>query len=251
MEFLDIHSHLDMCENISGIISNCNERNIKIVTCGVNPKINKKTLELKEKHKEIEICLGVYPLDGLKLSEKEMHKEISFIRDKRDKIYGIGEVGLDLHHEKSPEKFEIQKDNFGKFVKLAIELDKPVFVHSRDAEEETVEFLEKFGYEKIVMHCFSGNMKLVKRIIKNGWFLSIPASVKYNEHFQKIIEIAPIENLFCETDSPFLHPDRIQGMKNTSENVLESYKKISEIKKLSLEEVKEKIWKNFLSLSKI
>lgn len=245
MKFLDVHSHLDMCEDISGIIKKCDEDNVKIVTCGVNPKSNKKTLKLKEEYPEIEICLGVYPLDSLKLSEDKIQKEINFIRDNKEVIFGIGEVGLDLHYEKSPEKFEIQKINLDKFVKLAIELDKVLVVHSRDAEEETIEFLEKFGYGKIIMHCFSGNMKLVKRILKSNWFLSIPASVKYNEHFQKIVEIAPIENLFCETDSPFLHPDKVQGMKNDSSNVLESYKKIAEIKKMKIEKVQERIWENY------
>jgi TatD DNase family protein len=237
-----------MCENISEIVKSCEENNILVVTDGVNPKANQKVLGLKEKYPEIEICLGIYPLDSLKISDSDIDKEINFIRDNRNKIWGIGEVGLDFYHDKSLDNFEIQKKNFEKFVKIAIELDKPVVVHSRSAEEKTIEILEKIDYKKVVMHCFSGSMKLVKRIVKNGWFLSVPSSVKYNEHFQKLVETAPIENLFCETDSPFLHPDRVQGMKNTSLNVLESYKKIAEIKGLSLEEVKKQVWTNFESL---
>lgn len=248
MKFIDIHSHLDICKNIPEVVENCKGKEILIVTCGTDLETNRKTLELKEKYPEIEICLGIYPLDGLKLSEEEIEKEVSFIRKNKNKILGIGEVGLDLHTIKDSENFEKQKKVFGKMIELAKELDKPIFVHSRDAEKETIEFLETFDYKKIVMHCFSGNMKLVKKIIDNGWKLSIPASVKYNEHFQKVVEIAPIENLFCETDSPFLHPDRIQGMKNTPENVLESYKKIAEIKGLEMDEVKEKVWGNFKRL---
>jgi len=245
-----MHSHLDMCKDISGIVNSCNEKDIQIVTCGVNPKSIKETLKLKEQFPEIEICLGVYPLDSLKLSDKKIDDEINFIRENKDKIFGIGEVGLDFYHDKSLDNFEIQKKNFDKFVKLAIELNKPLVVHSRSAEKETIEFLEKYGYDKIIMHCFSGSMKLVKQIVKNSWFLSIPSSVKYNEHFQKVVETAPFENLFCETDAPFLHPDRIQGGVNTSVNVLESYKKIAEIKKLDLEEVEERVWDNFLELKK-
>lgn len=94
------------------------------------------------------------------------------------------------------------------------------------------------------MHCFSGSMKLVERIGKNGWSLSIPASVKYNQHFQKIIESVPIDNLFCETDSPFLHPDREQ-MSNEPANVVVSYEKIMEIKGLTIDEVREKIFENW------
>lgn len=250
MKFIDIHSHLDICKNISEIIKICNEKNILIVNCGVDSKSNKKMLELKKEYPEMEICLGVYPVDSLKLSEKDLEKKRGFIKKNKSKILGIGEVGLDLHYEKSSEKFEIQKKNFGRFIELAKELKKPVFVHSRDAEKETIDFIEKFNYDKIVMHCFSGNMKLVKRIVENDWFLSIPSSVKYNKHFQEMIKIVPLENLFCETDAPFLHPDREKGMKNTPVNVLESYKKIAEIKDLGLDEVKEKVWNNFLKLVK-
>ncbi len=96
------------------------------------------------------------------------------------------------------------------------------------------------------MHCFSGNMKLVKRIIENNWSLSIPANIKNSNHFQKIVEITPIQNLFCETDSPFLHPDKIRN--NEPKNVLESYKKIAEIKGLNLEEVQNKIYNNYKKL---
>ena len=251
MGFIDIHSHLDMCEDIPEIIRECNEKDITIVTCGVNPVSDRKTLALKEKYPEIGICLGVYPLDSLKMSDDEILEEINFIREKRDFIIGIGEVGLDLHNDKSPENFDIQKKNFDRFVKLAIELDKPLVVHSREAEEETIEFLEKYEYKRIIMHCFSGGMKLVRRIVKNGWYISIPASVKYNEHFQKIVEIVPIEKLFCETDSPFLHPDKIQGMKNNSTYVTESYDKVAEIKGLKVNEVKKQILENFEELGKI
>ncbi len=246
MKFIDIHSHLESCKDIPKIIKDCKDEEIIIVTCGTDVESNRKTLELKNKYSEIEICLGIYPLDSLKMSDAEIEKEIDFIRGNKDKIFGIGEVGLDKHTINDCESFEIQKKFFRKFVELAKELGKPIFVHSREAEIETIEFLESFNHDKIVMHCFSGNMKLVKRIVENNWKLSIPASVKYNPHFQKIIEIASIENLLCETDSPFLHPDREKD--NMPINVLESYKKISEIKGLSLKEVEEMVWKNFLGL---
>ena len=86
-------------------------------------------------------------------------------------------------------------------------------------------------------------MKLVKRVIENGWSFSIPANVKNSDHFQKVVEVVPIGQLFCETDTPFLHPDK--KFPNEPKNVIESYKKIAEIKKISLEEVEKKIEGNF------
>jgi TatD DNase family protein len=177
------------------------------------------------------------------MSNEEIDKEIEYIIKNKDKILGIGEVGLDLHTIKDSESFEKQKEILSKFIKLAKKLKKPIFIHSREAEEETIRFLEDFDYNKIVMHCFSGSMNLVKRIIENNWFLSIPSSIKYNNHFQKIVEIVPIERLFCETDSPFLHPNKERD--NNSYNVVESYKMISYIKRMSLDEVKKNILENF------
>jgi len=245
MKSIDIHSHLDSCPDIPEIVRECREKDIVIVTCGTDIESNRETLELKHEYPEIEICLGIYPLECLEMSDEDIEKEIKFIRENEDKILGIGEVGLDLHTVNDLKSLEKQKKVLGKFVELAKELEKPIFIHSRDAEKETIEFLEGFDYKKIVMHCFSGGMNLVRQIVQNGWSLSIPSSVKYNEHFQKVVEITPIENLFCETDAPFLHPDKIQGMKNTSVSVLESYKKIAEIKNLDLKKVENEIWDNF------
>jgi len=245
--FIDTHSHIDLLENISEIIENAKKSNVKILTAGIDIKSNRKILELKKQNPEIEICLGIYPTETLKLSEEEINSEIDFIRNNKNKIIAIGEVGLDLK-ENSPETLEKQKENLSKFIELAKELNKPVIIHSRKAEKECIEFLEKFNYKKIVMHCFSGNFKLVKKILENNWILTIPTSVKNSQHFQKVIEIAPIKNLLCETDSPYLHPDK--KFPNEPKNVIESYKKISEIKKIPLKEVEKTLEKNYANFFK-
>ncbi len=245
--FIDVHSHLDICEEVSTKIQNAKKENVKIVTCGINPESNRKTLEIKKEFPKVEICLGIYPTDTLKISDKEIDSEIKFIKSNKDKIVGIGEVGLDLK-ENEEKTLQKQKDNLSKFVKLAKKLNKPITIHSRKAEEECVNLLESFGYNKIIMHCFSGKIKLVEKILENNWMLSIPTSVKHSEQFQKVIELAPIENLLCETDSPFLHPDK--KFPNEPKNVIESYKKIAEIKKISLKEVEKKLEENYRKLFK-
>jgi len=245
--FIDAHSHIDLLDDYKTAIKNADKENVKIVTCGINIPSNRKVLEIKKENPEVQICLGIYPSDALKLSEKEIDSEIEFIKKNKDKISAIGEVGLDLK-ENSRETLEKQKKNLSKFIQLAKELKKPVIIHSRKAEEECINFLESLKYDKIVMHCFSGNFKLVKRIIENNWILTIPTSVKNSEQFQKVIEITPIENLLCETDSPFLHPDR--KFPNEPANVIESYKKISEIKDLPLEKVEKILEKNYANFFK-
>jgi TatD DNase family protein len=238
---LDLHAHLEMCENPEKAIKNA--KDILIVGAGVDFKTNKKVLDYAEKFSNVRACLGMYPIDVLKLSDKEIEGELKFIEDNKDKIVGIGEVGIDL---KESEDFEKQKNNFLKIISLSKKLNKPLIVHSRKAEKEVVDILEKEKCKKVVMHCFSGNFKLVKRILDNGWYLTIPTCVKRSEHFQKVVEMAPIENLFCETDSPFLHPDGERN--NEPKNVIESYKKIAEIKQLTLKDVEKKIEGNFKRL---
>lgn len=242
---IDIHSHLDLCKNVPQVIENARKLNVKILTHGVNSISNREILELKNKFPEIALALGIYPTDALKLSEEAINSEIEFIKKNKNKIIAIGEVGLDLK-ENSEETLETQKENLKKFVNLAKELDIPIIIHSRKAEEECVELLEKLNYNKIIMHCFSGNMKLADRVIKNKWHLTAPTNIKHSEHFQKIIEKTPIEQLFCETDSPFLHPDKLRD--NESANVIESYNKIAEIKKMSLAEVEKIIEENYKRL---
>ena len=132
-------------------------------------------------------------------------------------------------------------------MKLAIKLNKPVIVHSRKAELECIEVLEKKKAKKVVMHCFSGNFKLVERAVKNGWLFSIPANATFSEHFQKLAKEVPLNQILCETDTPFLHP--IKGEKdNEPANVIEAYKMIAKIKGISLEECEKRIEENYKRL---
>ena len=240
--FIDVHCHLDFFKSveISRVIENAKKRKLSIILAnGNNYESNEKVLELSSKYNMVKAALGLYPIDALNVPEK-VSKTLSQIKSNKDKILAVGEVGMDFKESEEKEK---QKIIFCKIIELAKEIKKTLIVHSRKAEIDCIDLLEKLKATKIVMHCFSGKLKLVERIIKNNWSLSIPTSVVNSEHFQKIIEIAPIENLLCETDSPYLHPFR--EFPNEPANVIESYKKIAEIKKLSLNEVEEIIENNF------
>jgi len=247
MKFIDIHCHIDTYgKKLQGIVKRAEEKGVGIiVNNGINVKTNRETLELSSKFPEVKAALGIYPIDALAMTDKEIDAEIKFIQKNKNNIFFIGEVGIDL---KESSDLERQKEIFLKFIVLAIKLDKPLTIHSRKAEKECIEVLEEMKAKKVIMHCFSGNMNLVKRIVDNGWFLSIPANVKYSEHFQNVVRKVDIKHLFCETDSPYLHPDKLQN--NEPANVIESYKKIAEIKGLRLEEVKRAIWENWETIQR-
>ncbi|MBU0907774.1 MAG: TatD family hydrolase [Nanoarchaeota archaeon] len=244
--FIDVHCHLDFFENekIEDILNRARKEKIGIIVCnGVKPEANRKVLGLAARYSEVRASLGLYPTDALKMTDKEIDAELDFIKENGKSIIAIGEVGLDFKETGDRER---QVKIFEKVIKLALKLDKPLIVHSRKAEKEAIEVLEKAEAKKVVMHCFSGNFKLIQRIVENGWKMTIPTNVKSSEHFQQVIARVPLECLLCETDSPFLHPDKKED--NEPANVIESYKKIAEIKNLGLSEVERIIEENFKGL---
>lgn len=238
--FIDIHCHLDMLENQEQAISKMQKAKVICVTQGTNIESNRKSLELGE-NKEVKSALGIYPIEVLKMSSKEIEQELQFIKSNKDKIVAIGEVGLDFKEDEK--EHERQEVVFKKFINLSSSLNIPIIIHSRKAELRCIEILQEEQAKKVIMHCFSGKLSLAKRIIDNGWYLTIPTSVKNSEHFQNIIKQTPLDNLFCETDSPYLHPDR--EWPNEPLNVIVSYKKIAELKDLTLEDVEKKIEENY------
>jgi TatD DNase family protein len=245
--FIDSHCHIDFYSDleIEKIIERARKANVKvIINNGIDIKSNRKALELTKKYPEVKVALGIYPMNALKLKDEEINSEIEFIRRNKEKIIAIGEVGLDLKWTKD---LGGQEMIFERFIDLAMELDKPIIVHSRDAEKQAIEILKKKKAKKVVMHCFSGNMNLVKKIIENGWSISIPTSVKYNELFWEIVKEIPIENLFCETDSPYLSPKKGE-MNNEPKNIIAGYEKIAELKKITLKLFEQKIEENYKRL---
>jgi TatD DNase family protein len=244
--YIDTHCHLDYFsdEEIEEIVARAREAGVgAILSDGISKQTNRKTLKLAEKYPEVKACLGIYPIDGLDMESKDIDAEIDFIRNNAEKVIAIGEVGMDM---KESDEVAIQERNFRKFVSLSMDLDKPVVVHSRKAEERCINILEDMGAKKVLMHCFSGKKKLIERIVENGWYFSIPGNIARSEQFKGLVEMVPIGQLLCETDSPFLHPSG--GARNEPGNVVVSYEEIAETKGLSVSEVEREIEGNFNKL---
>lgn len=242
--FIDVHCHLNLLPDIEGAVARAEAVGVGImVTQGVNTTSNRLALDHAAQFHSVRAALGLYPSDVEKMTEKAIDKEIVFIRTQKDRIVAIGEVGLDL---KETHDFAKQQWAFGEMIKLAVELDKPLIVHSRKAELQAITSLERGRAKKVIMHCFCGKLALAEAIVKNGWYLSIPTSVRNAEQFQQIIRQTPIESLLCETDSPYLHPDK--AFPNEPANVIVSYKMIAKLKEMLLEDVEAQLEKNYKKL---
>jgi TatD DNase family protein len=239
----------DWFPDIDAVASDCRKRRVKyVVNSGLESETNRKALEASKKHKLFLPALGLYPGEASEKSEKELESEIGFLRENISKGYAVGEIGLDGTYP----FIEKQKKWLSKLLEIAAKESKPAIIHSRKAEKDVIECIseeaekKKPGYNKIVMHCFMGNMKLVKRCAELGWFFSIPAICGRSEHFKSIIRTVPMRQLLTETDSPFLAPAR--GETNYPWNVKVAIREIAKIKQITEEECEKIVFMNFSRL---
>ena len=239
---IDIHTHLDFDRFSSDLDSVINKFNGIIIQNSVNLESMKKGLEISKKYKNIKVALGVYPLHCLEISEKELDEQLIFIKENKDKIVAIGEIGLDF--KESLEK-ERQINNIKKFISLAEEIKKPLIIHSRKAEAEVLETLKDVKV-KVVLHYFNTNSTLVKKALEYGFYFSVPTNISTNKNLKKLVKLAPLDRLFTETDSPFL--SNIKGERNEPINVRHTISIISKIKEINEKEVEEQIYKNYLNI---
>jgi len=254
--YIDVHAHLDSCffteTEIEQCIQNAHNANVGIIIAnGLNKETNRHALALAKKYSQIKTALGIYPWEAMMDDVKaryykeesinfNVEEEIAFIKAHKKDIVAIGEVGIDRKNEHKTNK---QVEIFKKFIELSKEIDKPLMIHSRKAEEEVINLLEQHNAKKVIMHCFSGKKSLWQRIKDKGWYCSIPTNCVKSEHFQQLIAFMPITQLFAETDSPFLSP--FKDKRNEPAFVVETYKMIAKIKKMELNEVENNLWKNY------
>ncbi|HIH15158.1 MAG: TatD DNase family protein [archaeon GW2011_AR17] len=239
--FIDAHTHLtdkafdfDRKEVIER--SGC----VALVNNGYTISDNRATLVLAKEFPPVKVALGLHPSETAVLSQKEVDTEIEWIA--KQKCVAIGEIGLDFTYDE-PEK---QIVSFQKLIALALKKDIPMIIHSRKAEKEVLDVLEEMKAKKVILHCFSGKVKLIERAEKLGYTFSIPPIVNHSQHFQDLVKKVSITKLLTETDAPFLSPKK--GERNEPAYVQISVKKIAEIKGMDAKEVEHSIFANYQRL---
>jgi len=191
-------------------------------------------------------AVGCHPHDTKMMDEATlaMFKGLA----KKPKVKAIGEIGLDYYYDHSER--DVQQYWFRRQVQLALELDMPIVIHDRDANDDVMRILkeegvfaksriDKLGDAKLLMHCFSGSKELAHQYIKLGAAISIAGPITY-KNARKSIEVVqeiPLEHLLIETDAPYLTPEPFRGKRNQPGYVEYTARKIAEIKGLTYEEV--------------
>jgi TatD DNase family protein len=253
MLLVDVHSHMDFPEfekDLDEVLERNQQAGIKaIIVNGVDPTSNRRVLDICKTHPILKPAFGYYPTHIIEADGTALDEELSWIE--RQHPIALGEVGLDYKHSDEnqwgDEKKKEMQEGFQKIIALAEKKKIPLIVHSRQAEADVVDMLESAKTKKIVMHCFMGRKALLKRIIDNGWYTSIPCIIGRAQQFQDMARLQDMAHILTETDAPYLSPFK-DIPRNEPAFILETIKKIAEIKKLDEEEVANNVWKNYQQL---
>lgn len=244
MKYIDSHAHIlsEYYDDLEEVIEKSSDT--LVIINGVNLDSNYEILKLVKNNVNLYGALGIHPSEVPNCDLKDLDNIETNLNN--EKIIAVGETGLDLYWDKT--HFDKQVEFFKKHIELSIKYNKPLIIHSRNAEEEIYEILKEYKNLKFIMHCYGGSLELAKKFIELGGLIGIGGVVTFKnaKDLQSIVKGIELDCLITETDSPYLAPEPNRGKKNEPGNIKYIVKKIAEIKGLSEEEVKHKIYNNFM-----
>ncbi len=250
---IDVHCHLQFSvfdKDRDEIIQKSLKSGIGMINAGVDKKSSQKAVELAQKYKEgIYAAIGVHPHNVLTESfeDYEFFKRLA----ENPKAVAIGECGLDYFRLQSANReaqIKKQKEVFIKHIELAREINKPLMIHCRDAFDDLIDTLDA-KYKLLntvpgVIHFFTGAFDDAEKLLEMGFYFTFGGLITYNRDFDEIIKYIPLERILLETDAPYVAPEPYRGKRNEPNYIIETVKKMAEIKNLSFKEIAEQTTAN-------
>ncbi len=238
---IDTHAHLfypNFENDIDEVIKRARNDGIDyIIVPATDIKTAQQTIELCDKYDFIYGAAGVHPHDTKEWNSSLLNeiKELA----KHKKIVAIGEIGLDYYYDFSPKEKQIEA--FKSQIELAIELNLPVIVHSRESDEDMLKIIQEYCGSglKAQFHCYSSPFKYAGEYIRMGHFISFTGNItfkKADELRDTLSKVSP-EHIMLETDSPFMTPVPHRGKRNEPAYVKLIAEKIAEVHHLSIEDI--------------
>lgn len=196
------------------------------------------SVELATMYDSVYAAVGVHPDDIEALNENE-YEWLKSTALTNNKVVAIGEIGLDYYYP-NPDR-ELQKECFRRQLRIAVEVNKPVIIHSRDACEDTLACMRAENADRTggIIHCYSYSKEAAREYLDMGFSFGIGGVVTF-KNAKKLIEavsVIPIERIVLETDCPYMSPEPNRGKRNDSRNLYYVASKIAELKGLTYQEV--------------
>ena len=253
-ELFDSHCHLDspeLAKDIDAVLARARAAGVKYLVnigSGYGPQDAEKAVRTAEKHENVWATVGVHPHDAGKVDESVL-KSMKKLAQSSKKVIAWGEIGLDYYYTHSEK--DVQNDVFRRQIEIALDLDLPISLHVRDAGTDLMVHLRDVHVTagarlRGVWHCFTENPEYALEAIDYGFYISIPGIVTFPkaENVRAAAKDVPLNRLIVETDSPYLAPIPHRGRTNEPAYVVETVKKIAELKGLTYEEVAAATTKN-------
>lgn len=246
---IDSHCHLDF----SDFDADRAEVLLRAKAVGVMTYINpgctmarsRRAVELVGEHPEIFAAVGVHPHDAHEVDTNSLAELTKLALN--PKTVAIGEIGLDYFRmqgagdrgQEVEEIKKIQQQAFREQLKLAQRLSKPVVLHTREAEEDTLTILDEFPDVTGVAHCYTGSLPTALALIQRGWCIGFTGIITFKNAaaLREVVQAVPLDRILLETDSPYLAPEPYRGKRAEPAHVYEVAKKIAELKGVSLDQV--------------
>ena len=214
---IDTHAHLTSLEQADEAVERAAAAGVtRILTVGTDLEDCRRALALADRHDGVFAILGIHPHEAGRVEPSEVC-EVRRLQN-HPKAVAVGEIGLDWFRDYAPRDDQLRL--FGAQLSLAAEIGKPVVIHTRAADEDTLAALADFG-GTVVLHCFS-SPHLLPNALERDWYVSFAG----NATFPKAVDLrlaatqVPSERILAETDSPYLAPQPFRGRRNEPANVV-------------------------------
>ncbi len=251
-KLFDIHSHLnfpDFNKDREDVIKRMRENGIWTICVGADKKTSQECVDLAEKYEGVYASVGLHPTDSDEKFDAEYYKNLA----KHLKVVAIGETGLDYYRSQEARnpKSEIRNKQikiFEKQIELAIEINKPLMIHCREAHRDVIDILSSYKEAAGNIHFFSGTWEQARRYFDLGFLISFAGPITFSNQHDETIKKAPLDKIMIETDSPFAAPVPYRGQRNEPMYVRQIAEKIASIRGISCEKVAEAATKNAIFL---
>ena len=254
--WLDSHCHLnhERIEELgtpSEIIQSAKQAGVNgmmTICCEIDKEFNQLN-SIAMANENVWCSVGTHPHDAAAVTEEKFSSDniVKMVKDNA-KVVAIGETGLDYYYDNSPR--DEQKESFRKHIRASLESNTALVIHTREAEDDTIQILKEEGAPRGVLHCFSGSRDLAKKGLDLGLYISFSGIVTFKKatELQEIATRIPLERMLIETDAPFLAPVPLRGKINQPANVIHTGQFIANLRGVSEEEIAKKTQENFFEL---
>ncbi len=218
---IDSHTHLASCDPPDDeLVEAATDAGVtRIVTVGTDVENSALALAAADRFAQVYAVIGVHPNEATGFGDRE-YAGLQRLAE-HPRCVGIGETGLDYYRQHAPH--EDQARAFRAQIDIAREVGKPVVIHAREADEDTLAILDEHaGGVKVILHCFSMSDRVEECLAHPGWYFSFAGNVTYpkNEDLRSAMLKVPADRLLVETDAPYLSPQPVRGQRNVPANVV-------------------------------